>query len=198
MKYANCVDSCTVYMCKTTHLNRKPQDSKTTTKRTRPDTGEGYVLKVGKTTPSDDLTLGQEGLRGAPDPVVPDLTGCVGSGLAGGTACQRHQQQCGSTLWGAQEAHTVHQGTMWEQLLQRSWYLSTLTPGSPEPRHTSQHGGPSWTSQWAWRTGDANCKVLHLLTHLFQRWPIPPLDYGSGSHAGTLCVCFLTYVFIDF
>ena len=34
MKYTICVDSFTDYMCKTTHLNMKPQDFKTTTRRT--------------------------------------------------------------------------------------------------------------------------------------------------------------------
>lgn len=46
-----CEDSFTDYMYKTTHQNRKPQDFKTTMRRTRSHATERCALEVGTTTP---------------------------------------------------------------------------------------------------------------------------------------------------
>lgn len=36
---------------------------------------------------------------------------------------------------------------------------------------------------------DAKRKALHLLAHPFQKWPIAPLNKGSGNQGGTWSCC---------
>lgn len=58
MKYAIGEVSFAHYLCKTTHLNRKPQDFKTTRRRTRSDATDRHAMKGGKNHLLGDLTFG--------------------------------------------------------------------------------------------------------------------------------------------
>ena len=118
-----------------THLNRKPQDVETTSRRTRPDASYRCAMKVGKTTPWMTSPLARKALMELQTRRCLTWLGVLGLVWLEAQPASCTSSNMGLPLGGDQGADTIHQGTMWEQPRRRHRVLNVLPGFSKAEAH---------------------------------------------------------------